>query len=65
MRNRLNSQEVAKRSKTIQGFVVNTEEFQQAKVVGAYFAIGSEVLTELIIGRAKRLGKKIALPRVE
>jgi 5-formyltetrahydrofolate cyclo-ligase len=65
MRNRLNSQEVAKRSKTIQGFVVNTEEFQQAKVVGAYFAIGSEVLTEVIIGRAKRLGKKIALPRVE
>ncbi len=65
MRNKLNSQEVAKRSKTIQGFVVNTEEFQHAKVVGAYFAIGSEVLTELIIGRAKRLGKKIALPRVE
>ena len=46
-------------------FVVNTEEFQHAKVVGAYFAIGSEVLTELIIGRAKMLGKKIALPRVE
>ena len=65
MRNKLNSPEVAKRSKTIQEFVINTEEFQQAKVVGAYFAIGSEVMTELIIGRAKILNKKIALPRVE
>ena len=65
MRNMLNSQEVTKRSKTIQEFVINTEEFQRADVVGAYFAIGSEVMTELIIGRAKMLGKKIALPRVE
>jgi 5-formyltetrahydrofolate cyclo-ligase len=65
MRNKLNPQEIAKRSKIIQDFVVNTKEFQQAKVVGAYFAIGSEVMTELIIGRAKMLGKKIALPRVE
>jgi len=65
MRNKLNSPEVAKRSKAIQEFVINAEEFQQAKVVGAYFAIGSEVMTELIIGRAKILNKKIALPRVE
>lgn len=65
MRNKLNSPEVAKRSKAIQEFVINTEEFHQAKVVGAYFAIGSEVMTELIIGRAKILNKKIALPRVE
>lgn len=65
MRNMLNSQEVTKRSKTIQEFVINTEEFQWAEVVGAYFAIDSEVMTDLIIGRAKMLGKKIALPRVE
>jgi 5-formyltetrahydrofolate cyclo-ligase len=65
MRNKLNSQEVTKRSKTIQEHVINTEEFQRAEVVGAYFAIDSEVMTELIIGRAKMLGKKIALPRVE
>ncbi|MDQ4050394.1 MAG: 5-formyltetrahydrofolate cyclo-ligase [Thermoproteota archaeon] len=65
IRNKLNSEEVAKRSKIIQEFVINTEEFRQAKVVGAYFAIGSEVMTELIIGRTKMLGKKIALPRVE
>ena len=65
MRNMLNSQEVTKRSKTIKEFVINTEEFQRAAVVGAYFAIDSEVMTDLIIGRAKMLGKKIALPRVE
>ena len=64
-RNRLNSQEIAKRSKSIQEFVINNNKFQSAKVVGAYFAFGSEVATELIIERAKMLGKKIALPRVE
>jgi 5-formyltetrahydrofolate cyclo-ligase len=64
-RNRLTCQEIAKRSKSIQGFVINSKEFLQAKVVGAYFALGSEVTTELIIKRAKTVGKKIALPRVE
>jgi 5-formyltetrahydrofolate cyclo-ligase len=64
-RNRLTCQEIAKRSKSIQEFVINSKEFLQAKVVGAYFALGSEVTTELIIKRAKTVGKKIALPRVE
>ncbi|HEX6282500.1 MAG TPA: 5-formyltetrahydrofolate cyclo-ligase [Nitrososphaera sp.] len=64
-RNRLNSQEISKRSKSIQEFVINSKEFQRAKVVGAYSAFGSEVSTELIIERARILGKKIALPRVE
>jgi 5-formyltetrahydrofolate cyclo-ligase len=64
-RNKLNSLEIAKRSKSIQEFVINSKEFRQAKVVGAYFAFGSEVTTELIIERAKTLVKKIALPRVE
>jgi 5-formyltetrahydrofolate cyclo-ligase len=64
-RNRLNFQEIAKRSKSIQEFVINDNKFQSAKVVGAYFAFGSEVATELIIECAKILGKKIALPRVE
>ena len=64
-RNRLNPQEISKRSKSIQEFVINSNEFQPAKVVGTYFAFGSEVTTELIIERAKILGKKIALPRVE
>jgi 5,10-methenyltetrahydrofolate synthetase len=64
-RNRLNYQEISNRSKTIQEFVINSKEFQPAKVVGAYYAFGSEVTTELIIEHAKILGKKIALPRVE
>jgi 5-formyltetrahydrofolate cyclo-ligase len=64
-RNKLNSLEIAKRSKSIQEFVINSKEFRQAKVVGAYFAFGSEVNTELIIEQAKTLVKKIALPRVE
>jgi 5-formyltetrahydrofolate cyclo-ligase len=64
-RNRLTCQEIAKRSNSIQEFVINSKEFLQAKVVGAYFALGSEVTTELIIERAKTAGKKIALPRVE
>jgi 5-formyltetrahydrofolate cyclo-ligase len=64
-RNKLNSLEIAKRSKSIQEFVINSKEFQQAKVVGAYFAFGSEVTTELIIEQAKTLVKKITLPRVE
>ena len=59
------SQEIAKKSKSIQEFVINSNEYQSAKVVGAYFAFGSEVATELIIEHAKMLGKKIALPRVE
>jgi 5-formyltetrahydrofolate cyclo-ligase len=64
-RNKLNSLEISKRSKSIQEFVINSEEFQTAKVVGVYFAFGSEVTTESIIERGKLLGKKIALPRVE
>jgi 5-formyltetrahydrofolate cyclo-ligase len=64
-RNKLNSLEIAKRSKSIQEFVINSKEFRQAKVVGAYFAFGSEVTTESIIEQAKTLVKKIALPRVE
>ena len=65
MRNRLNHPEIAKKSKTIQEFVIKSKEFESAKVVGTYYALGSEVTTELIIKRATILGKKIALPRVE
>jgi len=65
MRNRLNHPEIAKKSKTIQEFVIKSKEFESAKVVGTYYALGSEVTTELIIKRATILSKKIALPRVE
>jgi len=65
MRNSLDSEEVRKRSRSIQEFVINSKKFQQAKVVGAYFSFGSEVTTDLIIEHARTLGKRIALPRVE
>ena len=64
-RNRLNSKDIARRSKSIQEFVIHSREFRLAKIVGAYFALGSEVTTELIVKHTKILGKKIALPRVE
>jgi 5-formyltetrahydrofolate cyclo-ligase len=64
-RNRLEGSEIVKRSKRIQEFVINSKEFQPVKVVGAYFAFGSEVKTDLIIERARMLGKKIVLPSVK
>src|SRR5919198_3128198 len=44
---------------------MNSKEFKSAKVVGAYYAFGSEVKTDMIIERARALGKKVALPSVE
>jgi 5-formyltetrahydrofolate cyclo-ligase len=63
-----NSQTVgdnARRSELVQGHIVKSIEFQAAKIVGTYFATGSEVNTHLLIGEAKRLGKAVALPRIE
>ena len=64
-RNILHASEIEKKSKLIQEFVINSNEFPSAKVVGAYFAFGSEVKTDLIIERSRMLNKKLVLPRVE
>ncbi len=64
-RNALDPKEIAKRSKRVQDFLLNSKEFKSAKVVGAYHAFGSEVRTDLIIEHARALGKKIVLPSVE
>jgi 5-formyltetrahydrofolate cyclo-ligase len=64
-RNRLHANEIEKKSRLIQEFVINSKEFQPAKVVAAYSAFGSEVKTDLIIKRSRILDKKIVLPRVE
>ncbi len=64
-RNGLDAQEIEKRSRRVQEFLINSKEFKSAKVVGAYYAFGSEVKTDLIIERARALGKKVALPSVE
>src|SRR5829696_195691 len=64
-RKRLICRKLQNRGKPKKDFVLKRKDFQPAKVVGAYYAFGSEVTTELIIEHAKILGKKIALPRVE
>jgi 5-formyltetrahydrofolate cyclo-ligase len=64
-RNALAAAEIAKRSNKIQEFLLGSKEFKSAKVVGAYHAFGSEVRTDMIIERARSLGKKVALPSVE
>ena len=64
-RDGLDAREIAVRSKCIQDFLLNSKEFGSAKVVGAYYAFGSEVKTDLIVQKAKALGKKVALPSVE
>jgi 5-formyltetrahydrofolate cyclo-ligase len=64
-RNALAAGEIAKRSKSIQQFVLDSKEFKSAKIIGAYYAFGSEVKTDAIIEQARALGKKIALPSVE
>lgn len=64
-RNALDAKEAARRSKRVQEFLLNSKEFKSAKVIGAYHAFGSEVMTDLIIERAQALGKTIALPSVE
>lgn len=45
--------------------MIGSKEFKSAKVVGAYYAFGSEVKTDLILEKAKALGKKVALPSAE
>jgi len=64
-RNGLTQSEIASLSKRIQDFVIGSKEFKSAKVVGAYYAFGSEVKTDLILEKAKALGKKVALPSIE
>jgi 5-formyltetrahydrofolate cyclo-ligase len=64
-RNRLDALDIAKRSKRAQEFLINSKEFKSAKVIGAYYAFGSEVKTDLVIEQARAFGKKVALPSVE
>jgi 5-formyltetrahydrofolate cyclo-ligase len=49
----------------IQDHVIKSKEFNSSEIIGAYFAFGSEVMTDLIVAQAERLGKKVGLPSVE
>ncbi len=64
-RNALEASEITRRSNKIQEILISCREFKSAKTIGAYYAFGSEVRTNLIIETAHSLGKKIALPSVE
>lgn len=64
-RNALALTEIANRSKRVQKMLINSKEFESAKTIGAYYAFGSEVKTDMIIEQARSLGKKVALPSVE
>lgn len=64
-RNLLALEDRTRHSTAVQGHVIKSKQFQSATIVGAYFATGSEVSTDLLISEAKRLGKIIALTRTE
>lgn len=64
-RNALGPEEITRRSRSVQDSVLKSSFFNSAKGIGAYFAFGSEVRTDLILGEAKKLGKLVALPSIE
>ncbi len=57
--------QIARLSKAAQKSIIMSKKFRTAGSVGAYFAFGSEVRTDLIISEALKLSKTVALPRVE
>ncbi len=64
-RNALGPEEITRRSRSVQETALKSSFFNSAKSMGAYFAFGSEVRTDLILGEAKKLGKQVALPSIE
>jgi 5-formyltetrahydrofolate cyclo-ligase len=64
-RNALSEEEIGRLSRSAQAAVIHCGQFRSAKVVGAYFAFGSEARTDLIIAEASSRRKKVALPTVE
>jgi len=64
-RNSIALEDRVTRSESVQEHVIKSREFQSTQIVGAYFATGSEVRTDILISGTKRLGKILALPRTE
>ena len=64
-RNSLATEQVDEQSRLVQEHVISSKEFAHARVIGAYYAAGSEVRTSAIIDAAIAQGKKVALPRTE
>ncbi len=44
--------------------LAHTRDWQRAQHIGLYLAVGSELPTEPLIERARRLGKKLYVPRI-
>ena len=63
-RNSLAGRQIYEMSKVIQDQVINCSEFWSAPVIGSYFPINSEVMTQNIISAS--LGRKqVGLPKIE
>jgi 5-formyltetrahydrofolate cyclo-ligase len=62
-RNALSKAEIYRRSAVIQTRVINSSQFRSARIIGAYFATGSEVRTERIISTALKNQKMLLLPK--
>ncbi len=63
-RNALSTSEISDRSLVIQRHVTNLSHYKSAKIIAAYFPIGSEVRTEHIIDSALKSQKVVLLPKV-
>jgi 5-formyltetrahydrofolate cyclo-ligase len=61
-RNTLTQDEIFCKSKVIQNRVTSSREFQSARNIGVYWAIGSEVRTENIIRLALKSKERVGLP---
>lgn len=57
--------DILRRSKLIQTRIINSSEFRTAKVIAAYFAIGSEVRTDYLVKTAFKNHKVLVLPKTE
>lgn len=64
-RNGMATEEVERLGRQVQEQVAASKEFASARTVGTYYAIGSEVRTSFILDAARKMGKKVALPRIE
>ncbi|HKU48685.1 MAG TPA: 5-formyltetrahydrofolate cyclo-ligase [Nitrososphaera sp.] len=65
LRNGLAEPKIRELGLQIQHHVIDSRQFQSAESIGVYHASGTEVGTDVIIERAKKLGKTVSLPSVE
>lgn len=64
-RNALAAAEVSRLGALAQKHVIEIPEFESARTIGLYHPLGSEVRTDEIARAARKLDKKVSLPRTE